>query len=213
MKDNFRHQGLRHQLVDHLVEKGISDKKVLQAISKIPRHLFLDKAFVEFAYQDLAFPIGCDQTISQPFTVAFQSQLLQISSYEKVLEIGTGSGYQTAVLLELKANVFTIERQKELYEKTKKFLPRLGYQPMFIYGDGYKGLPSFAPFDKIIVTAGAKEIPKILLSQLKIGGLMVIPIGDSKSQKMKLINRKSEKEFTTQTLGDCSFVPMLPKKS
>ena len=213
MKDNFRHQGLRQQLVDHLVESGISDKKVLAAISKIPRHLFLDKAFVEFAYQDLAFPIGCDQTISQPYTVAFQSQLLQISAHDKVLEIGTGSGYQTAVLLELNANVFTIERQKDLYEKTKNFLPKLGYQAMFIYGDGYKGLPSFAPFDKIIVTAGAYEIPNILLKQLKIGGTMVIPVGNSETQKMKLIKRLSEKEFTTQTLGDFSFVPMLPKKT
>ena len=213
MKDNFRHQGLRQQLVDHLVESGISDKKVLAAISKIPRHLFLDKAFVEFAYQDLAFPIGCDQTISQPYTVAFQSQLLQISAHDKVLEIGTGSGYQTAVLLELNANVFTIERQKDLYEKTKNFLPKLGYQAMFIYGDGYKGLPSFAPFDKIIVTAGANEIPNILLKQLKIGGTMVIPVGNSETQKMKLIKRLSEKEFTTQTLGDFSFVPMLPKKT
>jgi protein-L-isoaspartate(D-aspartate) O-methyltransferase len=213
MKDNFRHQGLRNQLVDQLVEKGISDKKVLAAISKIARHLFLDKAFVEFAYQDLAFPIGCDQTISQPYTVAFQSQLLQISAHDKVLEIGTGSGYQTAVLLELKANVFTIERQKDLYEKTKSFLPKLGYQAMFIYGDGYKGLPSFAPFDKIIVTAGAKEIPNVLLKQLKVGGIMVIPIGNAEMQKMKLIKRLSEKEFTTQTLGDFSFVPMLPKKT
>ena len=213
MKDNFRHQGLRNQLADNLVDKGISDKKVLNAISIIPRHLFLEKAFVEFAYQDLAFPIGCDQTISQPYTVAFQTQLLNISAHEKVLEIGTGSGYQTAVLLEMKANVFTIERQKELYEKTKLFLPKLGYHAMFIYGDGYKGLPSFAPFDKIIVTAGAKEIPNSLLSQLKIGGLMVIPVGNLKLQKMKLIIRKSEKEFSTQTLGDCSFVPMLPKKS
>ena len=213
MKDNFRHHGLRKQLVDHLVEKGITDKNVLAAILKIPRHFFLEKAFVEFAYQDLAFPIGSDQTISQPYTVAFQSQLLQISPHDKVLEIGTGSGYQTAVLLELKANVFTIERQKELYEKTKNFLPKLGYQAMFVYGDGYKGLPSFAPFDKIIVTAGAKEMPNDLLRQLKVGGIMVIPIGDSKSQKMKLIIRKSNKEFTTQTLGDFSFVPMLPKKT
>ena len=199
--------------IKNLFKKGIENKDILKAFFKVPRHLFIHKDFESYAYKDEAFPIEDNQTISQPFTVAFQTQLLNISAHEKDLEIGTGSGYQTAVLLEMKANVFTIERQKELYEKTKLFLPKLGYHAMFIYGDGYKGLPSFAPFDKIIVTAGAKEIPNSLLSQLKIGGLMVIPVGNLKLQKMKLIIRKSEKEFSTQTLGDCSFVPMLPKKS
>ena len=213
MKDTFRHQGMRMNLVSVLSEKGITDQKVLKAISKIPRHLFIDKAFVEFAYENTAFPIGCGQTISHPYTVAFQSQILEINPNEKVLEIGTGSGYQTAVLLELKANVFTIERHKELYEKTSDFLPSIGYQAMFFYGDGYKGLNSFAPFDKIIVTAGATEIPKKLLLQLKIGGKMVIPVGNKDEQKMKLIIRNSDNEFSTKTLGKFSFVPLLPNKT
>ena len=213
MKDTFRHQGMRMNLVSVLSEKGITDQKVLKAISKIPRHLFIDKAFVEFAYENTAFPIGCGQTISHPYTVAFQSQILEINPNEKVLEIGTGSGYQTAVLLELKANVFTIERHKELYEKTSDFLPSIGYQAMFFYGDGYKGLNSFAPFDKIIVTAGATEIPKKLLLQLKLGGKMVIPVGNKDEQKMKLIIRNSDNEFSTKTLGKFSFVPLLPNKT
>ncbi|MGC6429393.1 MAG: protein-L-isoaspartate(D-aspartate) O-methyltransferase [Flavobacteriales bacterium] len=213
MKDTFRHQGMRMNLVSVLSEKGITDQKVLKAISKIPRHLFIDKAFVEFAYENTAFPIGCGQTISHPYTVAFQSQILEINPNEKVLEIGTGSGYQTAVLLELKANVFTIERHKELYEKTSDFLPSIGYQAMFFYGDGYKGLNSFAPFDKIIVTAGATEIPKKLLLQLKVGGKMVIPVGNKDEQKMKLIIRNSDNEFSTKTLGKFSFVPLLPNKT
>lgn len=213
MKDTFRHQGMRMNLVSVLSEKGITDQKVLKAISKIPRHLFMDKAFVEFAYENTAFPIGCGQTISHPYTVAFQSQILEINPNEKVLEIGTGSGYQTAVLLELKANVFTIERHKELYEKTSNFLPSIGYQAMFFYGDGYKGLDSFAPFDKIIVTAGATEIPKKLLLQLKVGGKMVIPVGNKDEQKMKLIIRNSDNEFSTKTLGKFSFVPLLPNKT
>lgn len=213
MKDTFRHQGMRMNLVSVLSEKGITDQKVLKAISKIPRHLFIDKAFVEFAYENTAFPIGCGQTISHPYTVAFQSQILEINPNEKVLEIGTGSGYQTAVLLELKANVFTIERHKELYEKTSDFLPSIGYQAMFFYGDGYKGLNSFAPFDKIIVTAGATEIPKKLLLQLKVGGKMVIPVGNKDEQKMKLIIRNSNNEFSTKTLGKFSFVPLLPNKT
>ena len=213
MKDTFRHQGMRMNLVSVLSEKGITDQKVLKAISKIPRHLFIDKAFVEFAYENKAFAIGCGQTISHPYTVAFQSQILEINPNEKVLEIGTGSGYQTAVLLELKANVFTIERHKELYEKTSDFLPSIGYQAMFFYGDGYKGLNSFAPFDKIIVTAGATEIPKKLLLQLKVGGKMVIPVGNKDEQKMKLIIRNSDNEFSTKTLGKFSFVPLLPNKT
>lgn len=213
MNDNFRHQGLRLKLVETLRKKGIKDDKVLMAISKIPRHLFLDKAFIEFAYQDKAFPIGAGQTISHPFTVAFQSELLQVKPYQKVLEVGTGSGYQTAVLLELKAQVFSIERQKELYRKTKSFLPTLGYQAMFFYGDGYKGLEKIAPFDKIIVTAGAPFIPEDLVSQLKVGGRMVIPVGGTDSQKMILLIKKSETEIEQKVLGDFSFVPLLRKKS
>ena len=213
MNDNFRHQGLRLKLVELLRSKGISDEKVLQAISKIPRHLFLDKAFLDFAYQDKAFPIAAGQTISHPYTVAYQSELLEVKAREKVLEVGTGSGYQTAVLLELKAQVFTIERQKELYQKTKTFLPNLGYQCMFFYGDGYKGLTNFAPFDKIIVTAGAPFIPDDLVKQLKVGGKMVIPVGDADKQQMISISKTSEDAVEQKVLGDFSFVPLLPKKS
>lgn len=213
MNDNFRHQGLRLKLVDVLREKGIKDQKVLTAISKIPRHSFIDKAFLEFAYQDKAFPIGSGQTISHPYTVAYQTELLEVKSYEKVLEVGTGSGYQTAVLLELKAQVFSVERQKDLYRKTKAFLPKLGYQAMFFYGDGYKGLEKFAPFDKIIVTAGAPFIPEDLVAQLKVGGRMVIPVGGADTQKMILIVKKSENEIEQKVLGDFSFVPLLRKKS
>ena len=175
--------------------------------------MFLDKAFLDFAYQDKAFPIAAGQTISHPYTVAYQSELLEVKAREKVLEVGTGSGYQTAVLLELKAQVFTIERQKELYQKTKTFLPNLGYQCMFFYGDGYKGLTNFAPFDKIIVTAGAPFIPDDLVKQLKVGGKMVIPVGDADKQQMISISKTSEDAVEQKVLGDFSFVPLLPKKS
>ena len=213
MNDNYRHQGLRLKLVELLREKGINDQEVLAAISKIPRHLFIDKAFLEFAYQNKAFPIGSGQTISNPYTVAYQTSLLKIKPKDKVLEVGTGSGYQTAILLELKAQVYSVERQKELYLKTKFFLPKLGYQPMFFYGDGYKGLVNFAPFDKIIVTAGAPYVPDDLLKQLKEGGIMVIPVGDSNVQKMLLINKISKNNIEQKVLDDFSFVPLLRKKS
>ena len=213
MLDSFRHQGMRKQLVDHLKEKGIKDQNILGAINTIPRHQFLDTAFVNFAYQDKAFPIGSGQTISQPFTVAFQSQLLDLKPNEKVLEVGTGSGYQAAVLSLLDAEVFTIERQRDLFLKTKEFLPKLGYNCMFIYGDGYKGLPKFAPFDKIIITCGAPFIPEDLLAQLKVGGKMVAPIGDGNTQLMHLIEKISEKENKITTHGNFSFVPMLNDKS
>ncbi len=213
MNDNFRHQGLRFKLVELLRNKGITNEKVLMAIAKIPRHLFLDKAFIDFAYQDKAFPIAAGQTISHPYTVAYQTELLEVKPREKVLEVGTGSGYQTALLLELKAQVFSIERQKELYQKTKAFLPKLGYHCMFFYGDGYKGLSNFAPFDKIIVTAGAPFLPEDLVKQLKVGGRMVIPVGDSDKQKMILITKNSEDNIEQKVLGDFSFVPLLPKKS
>ena len=191
MRDTSKHQGLRNQLATVLQAKGITDRKVLNAIRQIPRHLFIDSSFEDHAYKDKAFPIAAEQTISQPYTVAFQSQTLAIQPNDKVLEIGTGSGYQTAVLLELKAAVFSIERQQELFKKTSLFLPKLGYIPKkFIFGDGYKGLPEQAPFDKIIVTAGAPFVPKPLLSQLKVGGMLLIPVGDT-TQIMTLFIRKS----------------------
>ena len=213
MRDTSKHQGLRNQLATVLQTKGITDKKVLNAIRKIPRHLFIDSSFEDHAYKDKAFPIAAEQTISQPYTVAFQTQTLAIQPNDKVLEIGTGSGYQTAVLLELKAVVFSIERQQELFKKTSLFLPKLGYIPKkFIFGDGYKGLPAQAPFDKIIVTAGAPFVPKPLLSQLKVGGMLLIPVGNS-TQIMTLFIRKSAKEFEKQELGDFAFVPMLAEKN
>jgi len=213
MVDSFRHQGLRKQLIEHLASKGITNLKVLNAMNKIPRHLFMDNAFVNFSYQDKAFPIGSGQTISQPYTVAFQSQLLEIKPYDKVLEVGTGSGYQAAVLSLLDAEVFTIERQRELFLKTKKFLPTLGYNCMFVYGDGYKGMPNFAPFDKIIITCGAPFIPEDLVAQLKLGGRMVAPIGDGNIQVMHLIEKISETETSITTHGEFSFVPMLNDKN
>ena len=213
MKDTHKHQGLRNQLANVLEAKGITDKNVLDAVRKIPRHLFIDSSFEAHAYQDKAFPIAAEQTISQPYTVAFQSQTLAIKPGEKVLEIGTGSGYQTAVLLELKSELYSIERQKELFKKTSLFLPKLGYRAKkLIFGDGYKGLPEVAPFDKIIVTAGAPFVPKPLLSQLKVGGKLLIPVGD-KTQIMTLFIRKSAKEFEKHELGDFAFVPMLEEKN
>ena len=199
-------------LVDLLSSKGIEDMKVLEAINIVPRHLFLDSAFVEFAYRDEAFPIAAGQTISHPFTVAFQTQLLDVHPNEKVLEIGTGSGYQTAVLVAIGAEVFTIERQKELFDFSKIILKKINLEPRYqTYGDGYKGLPSFAPFDKIIVTAGAPEIPKDLLHQLKVGGVMVIPVGE-KSQQMIVIIRLNEDQFEKYEFGDFKFVPMLESR-
>ena len=213
MEDSFRHQGLRKILIEHLANKGITNLNVLKAMNKIPRHLFMDNAFVNFSYQDKAFPIGAGQTISQPYTVAFQSQLLDIKPYDKILEVGTGSGYQAAVLSLLNTEVFTIERQRDLFLKTKKFLPTLGYNCMFVYGDGYKGMPNFAPFDKIIITCGAPFIPKDLVSQLKVGGRMVAPIGEGDIQVMHLIEKISEKETKVTTHGKFSFVPMLNDKN
>tara|TARA_B100001115_G_C15762150_1_gene373451 strand:+ start:254 stop:898 length:645 start_codon:yes stop_codon:yes gene_type:complete len=209
MLDSFRHKGLRKQLVDVLKKKGINNSKILEGINSIPRHLFIDNAFVNFAYRDQAFPIGSGQTISQPYTVAFQTQLLDPQPFEKILEIGTGSGYQTSLLLFLESDVYSIERQRELYLKTKSFLPKLGYKCHLIYGDGYKGLPKFAPFDKILVTCGAPSIPFKLINQIKIGGKIVVPIGDSSNQVMHLIERISEKEIKNTKHGDFLFVPML----
>lgn len=210
-KDTYRHKGLRRQLASLLKEKGIEEDAVLKAIESVPRHLFLDNAFIERAYEDIAFPIGAGQTISRPHTVAFQTELLELKRGEKVLEIGTGSGYQTCVLLEMGAKVFTVERQKTLFDKTKLFLPGLGYSARFFYGDGYQGLPVFAPFDKMIITAGAPTIPEALLSQLKIGGKMVIPLGD-KVQIMTLIERIGDKKFEKTEFGEFKFVPLLEHK-
>ncbi|WP_297702622.1 protein-L-isoaspartate(D-aspartate) O-methyltransferase [uncultured Eudoraea sp.] len=213
MKDTFKHKGMRNKLVDIIAAKNIKNKNVLDAIRSVPRHLFMDSSFEDHAYQDKAFPIAAEQTISQPYTVAFQTELLELNPGDKILEIGTGSGYQTAVLLKLKARVFTIERQLELFKKTSLFFKKMGYRPKkIIFGDGYKGLPGEAPFEGIIVTAGAPEIPKALLSQLKIGGKLVIPVG-LEDQIMTRIIRKSEKEFERQEFGSFRFVPLLEDKN
>lgn len=213
MKDTAKHQGLRNQLVSVLQKKGIKDKNVLDAIKKIPRHLFLDSSFEDYAYQDKAFPIAADQTISQPYTVAFQTQLLEIKKGDKVLEIGTGSGYQTAVLCLVGAQVYSIERQNELFKKTSVLLPKLGIRPKNLsFGDGYKGLPNHAPFDSIIVTAGAPIIPQALMAQLKIGGRLVIPLGE-KVQIMTLLIRINETQFEKHEFGEFRFVPLLEDKN
>jgi len=213
LKDTFRHKGKRQQLAAIVEAKGVKDKKVLAAINKIPRHLFMDSSFEDHAYQDKAFPIAADQTISQPYTVAFQTELLEIQKGDTVLEIGTGSGYQTAVLCELGAKVYSIERQRELYRKTKVFLSKIGYRPKYLsFGDGYKGLAEYAPYDKIIVTAGAPYVPKPLLAQLKVGGRLVIPVGEN-VQIMTLFVRKSNKEFDKEEFGDFRFVPLLEDKN
>ena len=212
MNDSFKHKGLRKKLIQTIKSKGINNKNVLSAISKVPRHLFMDSGFIDHAYQDKAFPIGADQTISQPFTVAFQTQLLEVNKGDKVLEVGTGSGYQAAVLCELGANVYSIERQGELYKKAVNFLPSINYYPKkIIYGDGYKGLEEEAPFDSIIVTAGAPFVPKTLLNQLKIGGRLVIPVGEN-TQVMTLYIRASEKKFNMNEYGEFQFVPLLKEK-
>lgn len=204
---------MRNKLVDTVASKGIKDKKVLNALKAVPRHLFMDSSFEDHAYQDKAFPIAAEQTISQPYTVAFQTELLAVKPNDKILEIGTGSGYQTAILLQLKARVYTIERQLELFKKTNLFFKKMGYRPKkFVFGDGYKGLPEEAPFDGIIVTAGAPEVPKALMSQLKIGGRLVIPVGID-HQVMTLITRKSEKEFERKEYGSFRFVPLLEDKN
>jgi len=218
-EDEYLFQGKRRRLVDQLKAKGISNQAVLNAIEKIPRHLFFDQttarpALLDHAYSDKALPIGAGQTISHPFTVAFQTEKLDIHQGEKVLEIGTGCGYQTAVLAELGAKVFSIERQKSLYDKTKIFLPYLGYKSVkLFYGDGYKGLPQHAPFDKIIVTAGAPYIPNDLLIQLKTGGLIIIPIGEGDHQEMNILKKTSDSSFDKQIIGKFKFVPMLQNKA
>ncbi len=212
-KDTLKHAGKRKQLVDVLAKKGIKNTAVLAAINKIPRHLFMDSSFEDHAYQDKAFPIGAEQTISQPYTVAFQSELLEAERGDKVLEIGTGSGYQTAVLCELGLKVYSIERQQELFKKTKLFLPKLGYRPKYLsFGDGYKGMAEFAPYKAIIVTAGAPYVPKPLLGQLEIGGRLIIPVGND-PQIMTLLIRKSATQFEKHELGEFRFVPLLEDKN
>lgn len=211
--DSYRAQGLRRRLAEELRAKKLFDEKIIQAIEKIPRHFLLDSSFLEFAYQDKAFPIGEGQTISQPFTVATQTQLLTLEKNMKVLEIGTGSGYQAMVLLELGAKVFSIERVKELYLRTRELLQIMGYKPSLFWGDGYKGLPTYAPFDRIIITAAVSEPPKALLDQLKPGGIMVIPEGEhTEDQLMKTYTKKGENNFEIVEHGRFRFVPMLEGK-
>lgn len=212
LPDLPRHHGQRRKLLELLKSKGIVAQEVLDAMQRVPRHVFLDSSFEQFAYQDKAFPIGAEQTISQPYTVAFQSQILEVKKGMKVLEIGTGSGYQTAVLLELGAKVYSIERQQALFHPTKLLLTKLGYRPQLKFGDGYKGLPTFAPFQRILVTAGAPEVPNALLAQLEIGGMLVIPVGE-KEQVMKRYIRLSETDFKVENHGNFKFVPMLGDKS
>ena len=207
--DSYRHKGLRRKLVDSLRKKGITDERVLAAMEAVPRHFFLDSAFADLAYEDKALPIEREQTISQPFTVAFQTQLLGIKKRDRVLEIGTGSGYQAAILGKLEARVFTVERQEQLFLEAKELLAELGFTNIRCYfRDGTKGLREFAPYDKIIVTAGAIEVPQTLLEQLKIGGILVIPVG-RRSQKMLRITKKSETEFAEEDFGDFRFVPFI----
>ncbi len=218
-EDEYLFQGKRKRLVEILKSKGIKDVKVLSALEKIPRHLFFDTstarpALLDHAYSDKALPIGAGQTISQPYTVAFQTEQLEIKAGERVLEIGTGCGYQTAVLLEVGAKVYSIERQKTLFDKTKLFLPYIGYSgAKLIYGDGYKGLPQFAPYDKIIVTAGAPYIPNDLLIQLKVGGILLIPLGEGETQQMVWLKKMSDTNFDKKVLGNFKFVPLLQNKS
>jgi protein-L-isoaspartate(D-aspartate) O-methyltransferase len=213
-EDTYRHKGLRKKLVDTVKSKGITDEKVLDAIERIPRHFFLDSAFDEVAYEDKAFPIAEGQTISQPYTVAYQSQLLEVKPFEKVLEIGTGSAYQASVLAELGAQVYTIERQKKLFEFNKKFAYIKKYPNIkFFYGDGYEGLPTFAPFDKVLITAAAPEIPQKLVAQMKVGGMMVIPVGSGEVQIMKRLIKQQDGSLKEEAYDRFSFVPMLGGKN
>jgi protein-L-isoaspartate(D-aspartate) O-methyltransferase len=213
MVDNFQHKGLRKKLVDSIRTKGISDEAVLEALGRVPRHLFMDSSFINFSYTDKAFPIAAGQTISQPYTVAFQTELLEVKRHQKVLEVGTGSGYQTAVLLELGARVYTIERQHQLFLEAQKTLAPLNYKPVYFYGDGYEGLPAYAPFDRILITAAAPEIPQRLLDQLSVGGILVVPEGDRSGQRMVKMVRHSETEFERSEHGYFSFVPLLRGKN
>ncbi|MCF6364746.1 MAG: protein-L-isoaspartate(D-aspartate) O-methyltransferase [Bacteroidales bacterium] len=213
MTDSYKHKGLRKRLVETLKNKGIKNQEVLDAIMNVPRHLFMAKGFEERAYQDNAFPIAADQTISQPYTVAFQTSLLNIEKGNKVLEVGTGSGYQAAVLSELGVKLFTIERQRELFLSSQIILKKLNYNPYCYYGDGYKGLPTYAPFDKILITAGAEKIPEELLKQLNTGGILVAPIGPRHTQDMIKVTKINEHKFKKESFGKFVFVPMLKGKN
>ena len=213
LNDSYRHKGLRKKLVEELRAMGISDPRVLSAINAVPRHHFLSSAFLEFAYENKAFQIGAGQTISHPFTVATQTQLLRIEPGMKVLEIGTGSGFQTAVLCEMGAKVYSIERQKLLHDNSKMLLSKMGYKPHLVYGDGYKGIPAFAPFDRVIITCAVPVIPEELIVQLKPGGLLVMPYGEGEVQQMMLIEELPDGTFKTELHGDFSFVPMLEKRN
>lgn len=210
MQDTYRHKGLRKQLISSIRRKGIKDEVVLAAMDVVPRHLFMDSSFVSFAYKDQAFPIGAGQTISQPYTVAFQTELLEVKRGDKVLEIGTGSGYQAAILVQMGAKVYTIERQRELFLKAQKLLSDLGYQASFFFGDGMEGKPSYGPYDKILITAATNEVPGKLLEQLVTGGIMVVPVGNSFSQAMIRIIRTGPGEYSRSTHGSFVFVPLLP---
>lgn len=212
MEDSYVHKGLRRKLVQELTARNLFSSQLLDAFMHVPRHLFMAKGLEKIAYKDQALPIASGQTISQPFTVAFQTHLLEIKQGDKILEIGTGSGYQTAILLEMGAKVFSIERQKELFDVTQVLLAKLNYRPQLFYGDGYLGQPTYSPFDKIIITAGAPFIPEPLKQQLKIGGRMVIPVGD-KAQKMILLIKKDENNFEVTEHGNFQFVPLLQGKS
>jgi protein-L-isoaspartate(D-aspartate) O-methyltransferase len=212
MEDSFRHQGLRRKLVEEIRKKGIKDDRVLNALAEVPRHFFMDKAFLEFAYQDKAFPIEAGQTISQPYTVAYQTQLLGIEKGQKVLEIGTGSGYQTCILEKTGAKVFSVERQKSLFDKTKKLLNEMGFHAKLFYGDGFKGLTAFAPFDKILITCGVGAVPTEVVKQLKPGGIMVAPIGSLNEQTMTIVIKKNDTHHEIIELDKFRFVPMLENK-
>ena len=211
LKDDYRHKGLRKRLVKELEEKGIDDRDVLRAIEEVPRHIFLDGAFLEYAYQDRAFPIDSGQTISQPYTVARQSSLLQVKRSHRILEVGTGSGYQAAVLDRMRGRVVSVERHKKLYEKARYVLERYGFKVRCLFGDGYEGAPAFAPFDRILVTCGAPDIPDSLLDQLAPGGLMVVPVGEEE-QRMKLVQKDAEGRVSVEDYGAFWFVPMIDRK-
>ena len=211
--DSYRHKGLRKKLIDSIRSKGIRDENVLEAMNRVPRHQFMDSSFINFSYTDKAFPISAGQTISQPYTVAFQTELLAVKKHVKVLEVGTGSGYQTAVLLEMGARVYTIERQRTLFLEAQKTLAALNYKPVFFYGDGYEGLPAYAPFDRILITAAALEVPRVLLDQLSVGGILVLPEGGPSGQRMIQVIRESEDKFDRTEHGYFTFVPLLRGKT
>lgn len=214
LEDNYRHKGLRKKLVETIRSKGITSREVLAAIEALPRHFFFESSFLEFAYDDKPFPIGAGQTISQPYTVAFQTQLLDVKKGDKMLEIGTGSGYQASILAIMGAKVFTIERHKSLYQKAKIFLPRVGFNTIKVfYGDGFAGIPTFAPFDKILITAAVSFIPELLFEQLKPGGAMVLPLGGEEVQTMTVVRKTAAGEMLIEKHGAFRFVPMLPDKS